>query len=1580
MAWALLRGATGGMALFPGGTGSLTVASRPHVVGEAMSKHQRWILTLIAALALSLPACGGGSGGGFRNAANPVLVTSTAIPSSQSGVEIDYPIQIEGGCGGPYDIQLVSGTLPPGVEIIDKDNYDDDRYAGLGFVRSDARLYGAPLADGSFDFKLQITDTGCTPFSSTTANYHLNVAIGQIVVVDILLDGNPSLLDAGAESYNPDYPALPKVVYNDFVSLDFVVAGGVAPYSMSVYDDPAIPNDGNLPLGVSVPASSTSIVGAPVEVGPVGGPFLLSFELTDAVGGKGYFTAYWFVDTPPIIIATADLTDGTCGDQYNEQFFVVEGVPPFSHDFVEMGLPQGYTSDKNPAPMNPGADVLYNPTTPPTVNPPQALNKVDASVYPGLADLGPDYGTSAPGAPPEGIVLEETTGQFTGIPRRRGSFEVYYHVSSTLVPNSFGQHAWATFDFQMAPSGSFGQDPSYTIEGNFSASDPYSRIPEFEVGVAYNPDGGPTGYQLLAYGGVPEDGLTDAPHASQVSVDPSETNGAYTWSADWDPHSTGQTAIPHVEFLASGVLRVVAGEDGDLVPQGFQDIAFAASDSALPSPLASTETQIVRTSVGPDTLIITQSTTSFTGAASTTADNSGMNDPNLKVKVLLPYSSGAVIRSFDDSKDLAGEGAMQHTIPSTAGSGTHLTDMLEGCDLLRTVVNPGGWWNDTMNFNPKGARAFTHGDANQTYSYRGLQYQYFYNYHSGSYTSKSVYGANPSTTAVRIPECTTSGVTENRADGVYTSGGKLYVFDSKDYMGVFVVRKESKIYVPIAFDKSASGYKSFGDTWIYKHDNTAKDGASAFKNPNISVSPDGRFAAMKLDPNETPGNPYWYSSYSQPANVTDIVLFTLTGERIAAWGNKTYKIIGSGSNGSTSSISSTGQVLFGASLTLTNNHLYYLCGNYGYTTSEYYSWRYHWIYRYAIQSGASAGALITSGDSQWNNTAGNSGAMQVPWERYYRPAYSYSYSSGSYGYSYMYSDDTMYKDGYNCYEGSKAPMPFRVNADGNMCVILAAPTTTSSGSTTTYSRHVWVDTNGAGPVRLSSTLRRVLYAGRGTGLANGPETSYTYSWGIRMGPTTQVEISDDGSKVAVVVYRYTGYIYYSSSAYWCYSREDLIAYTPSNGGSDWSGGANEIQVTGSESAASPIFGGSTLWHFGGLLFTKDNQGLVFWAGASGYSPTTTSSSYYYNSYSYYGSLYSYDFANDVVTHILAKSNGGANDTVGTQYPDDKSQVSYSPGSYYSGNRNLGALKPISGFMEPNRNFYYIVAVSALSSSYQEAARLVAINLRSLDDSQGINGHDDGYAFALGGSDWPSRRGFLPTYGSSSSYYYGAYYGIRYGYYGPGGQFGSMQVMTDNGRVFFGAHWQCYGPVAASTSTTYGGPNEGTYCGCNGSFAGQVGFFDATIAGPVQLLTSMSQNLVSGNYSSTTARSVKYLEARDDGSSVAFVYAPRTSTYYSYPINQGQERLGIVQDIQTDATGQVTSEIEVDDLAGSAGRVSSSISHDSSGSRLFYGFGTSDEKNKQIFVGEVTPGGAATNALTGSSPTSLKRFNVLHAGR
>ena len=77
-------------------------------------------------------------------------------------------------------------------------------------------------------------------------------------------------------------------------------------------------------------------------------------------------------------------------------------------------------------------------------------------------------------------------------------------------------------------------------------------------------------------------------------------------------------------------------------------------------------------SVGPDKIIITQSSTSFT----TNYDNRAMNDTAMTLKIMTPNpATGDVIRA-PDATDLPGSGADQIGLPAEAGSGTTLATLL----------------------------------------------------------------------------------------------------------------------------------------------------------------------------------------------------------------------------------------------------------------------------------------------------------------------------------------------------------------------------------------------------------------------------------------------------------------------------------------------------------------------------------------------------------------------------------------------------------------------------------------------------------------------------------------------------------------------------------------------------------------------------------------------------------------------------------------------------------------------------------------------------------------------------------------
>jgi hypothetical protein len=1479
-----------------------------------MSKSHLMIAAVLSVVLIVLSACGGG-GQGLRADANPVLVTSTSLPPMLSGQGMDHVIPLEGGCGGPYVLQVIAGKMPLGLTL------DNDTHA----------IRGSILEDGVFDFTIQVTDAGCDPFSSTRASFHMEVGVGAITVVGATRDGNPAFFPAGAQDYNPDHPALGDVVYNEYVTLELIVAGGHGPYSAVLADDPDIANDGPLPLGAGIPPGSASITGAPVQVGPGGGPFLVTLEITDSTGGKGRFTCYWLVETPPIVFATDSIRDGQTGTTYSDQIFVAEGVPPFVFELVEVGLPADYTSDKstNPA-LDPATDVIYNPGAPPTVTPPGALVKIDASVYPSQTDLGPGYAVSHQGAPSEGIVMYEATGSLSGIARRRGSFSINVHVMSSLVPNSFGQHAWGTLGYQIAGGPAIVHNPAYTLDGAFTATPPYARIAEAQKDQVYNPDGGPLGLQIRATGGVPEDGITDAPHGSQVAPAPGETNGAYAWTMDWDPDGEGNLPVPEMEFLASGVLRVAAGREGYLVPQFDQALSFTASDSALPIQYASTRTEKVTFSVGPDKIIITQSSTSFT----TGYDNRAANDTAMTLKIMTPNpATGDVIRS-PGTTDLPGSGTDRIGLPAEAGSGTTLATLLTSMDLCRVSVNPTGWWDDLHHLNPRAARPFQDGDGNACYAYYGVGSWGTTSYTANS-TSSYQYQYQPTGLSVRLPVCTDTGVTQNTNLGVYTNGGKLHVFDSSAYLGIFIIRKDGRIYVPAAFQKSSSGYVSFGDNWTDGYTSSSGQLNSINKLPQMTVSPDGRFAAFKLRTSTS------FDQY-ETANTTSILLISLTGERISAWGGEVYKIIDSGSSGSTS----TGQYLFASSLTLTNGYLYYLIGS---GSSTYLHFKDHYVYRYDLFGGDDEGSLLHSNfNSEWTNSSGN--AMQTPYQCFGR---SFAAYNGP--------DVTMVgTHGHNAYENSLAPHPFRVNSQGNACAILAGVTTgsTTSGSDV-YLHHVWVDYEGDFH-QLSSQRRHTTGAGRGFSLNGGPaDAPVAYLWGAYNGPTSQFEISDDGLKVAVAYYRgSTAYGYATYSTQPTRYREDIAAYVSTSTAPWGTFATHEITGdSGTSTAPSGVFSSSAgiVWRFGTLTFTTEGDGLVFWGGYSNWGPTTTAMLYTYQEYgakSYVGSLYSYDFAGGNVRNILGSTDGGCNKTVGSA----QTSISFSTSSW---GLDGGVIKPIGGFRSMNGDFLYLITRGAVNTSDYRDSTLIAANVRSLNTGQSINGRTDGRAYRPSG--FHTYNGFYPT-----QYYLGALGWSTYSYSSLYNQYyvqmGDTQTAasTDNGWVFF-TSVTASGSASVYQYNYYGGCVLSTYYAYPYQ-PKKIYVFDPNVGGDVN-------ELAASGWTGASYQMVGGLIASDDGT--ALMAIDSTAIYYNW---NNQERLSLFSGIELDGSGDLVGS-PVRETFESSGYVSSHVAFSPKLDSIFYAQGSSNENGKSLKRGTTN-----SNATKSTYSFTAANYNVLHAGR
>jgi len=1429
-----------------------------------------------------------------------------------------------------FPLQFTGGSGGPYIlELI-----DGALPSGVGLDNQTVSLVGRPLENGTFDFTVKLTDTGTQPFGTTTQHYTWVVGIGALVYVT----------DAD----------LPDWIFNSFAVVNLVVAGGTPPYSCEVVDDPLNLLDEALPPGLSIPTGSCTILGAPTGVKP-NDPFIykISVRATDANFQTVVREFTVTVLVPPVVIVTSTLLNGQCGVTYADSITIADGIPPFVHSLVTA--------------VNSNTKLVGEPGSPggvPKGAAPSAY-ALDTALSPYSAKF------------PEGVSLREGNGAFTGVPRRAGTFANFvYHVNSFILPNTASQNAWKAFTFTMAdatpPVVALNPTGVLTAGGSFSPTLAAATLPASDNFLIRNPVFGEpfNPLQFLATGGVKQDGVYDVPSFATPSapVNAAELNGAYDWSTSSFP-----AGLPAgLAFSSRGVLSGTP-----VARSSFQVFNPIARDYQLSIPLAAAHiaSGFCRFEIGPDWVVITETTAS----SSATVFDSTMEFPSQTVEILEPKSSLAIVRPLSNSLDMA----TTHTHPLGGTLAGSLTDI----DFLRASVNPTWWAYDPYNANALGARTMQHADPERLVNSQDLGSDVMkgtaYDNNPPGFADGFDHASNP---AIEIPEARGAApfsVTTNVAAGVYANGGLLYAYDKSSEFGFFIVRKDSKIQIPVAFNKST--FAGFGDAWITS---TASLGGF-LRIPQITVSPDGRLAACKLKVS--------VDNFAETVSAGQrVVVFSLTGEKPFA--GSTYVVLSPGGSGNTTD----GQYLYGDSLALTNHALYALRGNNRGDLGDRVIYGDHWVYRATIFNPTTAAYLTpttmallgsgTGGLGSWSNSTGS--PISVTYCKWATPGTN-SLSGG--GFSLPWDGNTVaaaennfpsqvvpavFGDNWaNFTDNSGAPTAFRVSANGKACAIIAGnnATAASTFTTTFLRRSIYVDFNQTFR-EAATTTRRYMPAARSVGVRQGERQNQLF--GAFDGPATQFEISDNGARIAAVYNASTGSWGNSGSSN-CSTSDTYEAMCSLDGtGASTDPWATKTERLVTHPSGTPIFGTNVQWRMGTIAFTRNDAAFVFWAGYGLENPTTFSPTYCAIA-QLSGSMYAFTFGTTSVDGILPFNEGGFGDIAGssptfknytttTQCVHLTSGYTYNAGNYSGGQ---GSVLPIGAFFSNDGNFFYVNSLGSLTTSTAASARLVGVNVK--DTTSTINTRVALRAFAPG---WINQRGF-----TNGKYYYPEWC-VR-GQGGPRSSVGDKITAAGHpGLLFFSANFQPNSGNSDNTSWQGGGPRNPHYWGDYGTYSGELYGIDTSVGGNLFALSNISAA------STSIGRTVSYIQPNRSATRVAYVsrlsalYGSSAAGFNTYgQQNPGQEQLRIISNLSVTSSGALAATPATAILeSGGNGRVSSSIALDFSDRKIYYGYSSSgSEAGMKIFEktidGSGAVVGAATRSFNGVNGTS-NRFSVLWSGR
>lgn len=224
------------------------------------------------ALAVSVAACGGGGGSIVPRPPSPLTITTTSVPDGVTNQAYSQTVAASGGTGA-RTWSVSAGSLP----------------TGLSLNASTGAISGTPTATGTFNFTVQVQDSG-TPQQSDTQALTIRIAAPLTITTASLPNG------ADNSPYNATVSA----------------TGGLGTLTWSI-------SAGSLPTGLSLNSGTGAITGTPT----VGGSFSFTVQVRDSSNPQLSDTQGFTVLI--LEVTTTGLPDGVENDAYSAGPFTFVG-------------------------------------------------------------------------------------------------------------------------------------------------------------------------------------------------------------------------------------------------------------------------------------------------------------------------------------------------------------------------------------------------------------------------------------------------------------------------------------------------------------------------------------------------------------------------------------------------------------------------------------------------------------------------------------------------------------------------------------------------------------------------------------------------------------------------------------------------------------------------------------------------------------------------------------------------------------------------------------------------------------------------------------------------------------------------------------------------------------------------------------------------------------------------------------------------------------------------------------------------------------------------------------------------------